>query len=101
MEDFIQPHTRLTKADACRFAIMAEIVINNLRYRYPETARLALDSISCEIHQGEFIGIIGRNGAGKSTLSQAMLGLVPNFYHEAANRDALQFPRGEPNGGNR
>jgi len=62
---------------------MAEIVINNLRYRYPETARLALDSISCEIHQGEFIGIIGRNGAGKSTLSQAMLGLVPNFYHGA------------------
>ncbi|MCI1934325.1 MAG: ATP-binding cassette domain-containing protein [Atopobiaceae bacterium] len=62
---------------------MAEIVINNLRYRYPETTRLALNGITCQIHQGEFIGVIGRNGAGKSTFSQALLGLVPNFYHGA------------------
>lgn len=60
---------------------MAEIIIQNLRYRYPEAERLALDRIDCQIHEGEFVGVIGRNGAGKSTLCQALLGLVPNFYH--------------------
>ena len=63
--------------------LMAEIVIDKLRYRYPETENLALDGISCEISQGEFIGVIGRNGSGKSTFAQALLGLVPNFYHGA------------------
>lgn len=33
--------------------------------------------------KGEFIGIIGENGAGKSTLSQAIMGLVPQFYKGA------------------
>lgn len=62
---------------------MAEIKVNNLKYRYPHTNRLALDGITCEIHPGEFIGIIGRNGSGKSTFCQALTGLVPNFYRGA------------------
>ena len=59
---------------------MAEIRIENLKYRYPHTKKLALDGITCEIKQGEFIGVIGRNGSGKSTFCQALTGLVPNFY---------------------
>ena len=35
------------------------------------------------VEKGEFIGIIGENGAGKSTLSQAIMGLVPQFYKGA------------------
>ena len=35
------------------------------------------------MERGEFIGIIGENGAGKSTLSQALIGLVPQFYKGA------------------
>ena len=62
---------------------MAEIKVTNLKYRYPHTDRLALDGINCEIHAGEFIGIIGRNGSGKSTFCQALTGLVPNFYRGA------------------
>lgn len=62
---------------------MARIVIENLKYRYPETTDLALDNISLTILPGEFIGIVGRNGAGKSTLCQAIVGLVPNFYKGA------------------
>lgn len=46
---------------------MAIIKVENLKYRYPDTDKLALDGISCEIKPGEFIGVIGRNGAGKST----------------------------------
>ncbi len=62
---------------------MIEVVVDKLRYRYPETKNLALDNISCEINQGEFIGVIGRNRSGKSTFAQALLGLAPNFYHGA------------------
>ncbi len=62
---------------------MAHITISNLKYRYPDTSNLALDGISCDIAQGEFIGIVGRNGAGKSTFCQALVGIVPNFYKGA------------------
>lgn len=62
---------------------MAVITITNLKYRYPDTKELALDGINLEIERGEFIGIVGANGAGKSTLSQAILGLVPQFYNGA------------------
>lgn len=62
---------------------MAMITIENLKYKYPGTDRLALGGISLSIEKGEFIGIIGQNGAGKSTLCQAIVGLVPQFYHGA------------------
>ncbi len=62
---------------------MAFITVENLKYRYPHTKRLALDDLSFSVEKGEFVGIIGENGAGKSTLSQALIGLVPQFYKGA------------------
>lgn len=62
---------------------MSEIIIENLRYRYPHAKKLALDGLNFSVEKGEFIGIIGENGAGKSTLSQAVMGLVPQFYKGA------------------
>lgn len=59
---------------------MPMIKVEHLKYRYPHTKQLVLDDVSFEIKRGEFIGIIGENGAGKSTLSQALVGLVPQFY---------------------
>lgn len=81
---------------------MPIITIEHLKYKYPNTDRLVLDDISLSIEKGEFIGIIGKNGAGKSTLSQAIIGLVPQFYHGAYGgsvivdgRDAATVPVGE------
>jgi len=37
----------------------------------------ALDKIDLDVHEGEFVSIVGLNGAGKTTLFNAVSGLVP------------------------
>lgn len=53
------------------------VEINNLTVQYPDVK--ALDDVSFEVNQGDFLGIIGPNGAGKSTLFDAMLGLNTKY----------------------
>jgi peptide/nickel transport system ATP-binding protein len=40
------------------------------------TRRLAVDSVSFDIHQSETLGIVGESGSGKSTLARLMAGLL-------------------------
>ena len=54
---------------------MPFIQINNVSYGY-SSDRLALDSVSLTIEQGESIAIIGQNGAGKTTLAKLICGLI-------------------------
>ena len=51
--------------------------IKNLTVKYPDVK--ALDNVSFEVNEGDFLGIIGPNGAGKSTLFAAMLGLHTDY----------------------
>jgi ABC-type Mn2+/Zn2+ transport system ATPase subunit len=44
-------------------------------FHYPHGP--ALEDISLQIADGEFIGVIGPNGSGKTTLLRAILGLMP------------------------
>lgn len=78
---------------------MAYIEVENLKYRYPNTKKLALDGLQFQIEKGSFVGIVGENGAGKSTLCQAFSGLVPQFFKGAyggkvmiGNQDAAKTP---------
>ena len=55
------------------------IKIENLSYTYALGSAYeihALKNLSLEIHDGEFIGIIGHTGSGKSTLIQLLDGLI-------------------------
>jgi len=49
--------------------------IENVSYTYP-TGATALENVSFEIREQEFVAIIGQNGAGKSTLLKNITGLL-------------------------
>ncbi|MEA5536206.1 energy-coupling factor transporter ATPase [Crocosphaera sp. XPORK-15E] len=54
--------------------------LEKVSYLYPNSQQPVLKDISLEIHQGEFLGIIGPTGAGKTTLCLTLNGIVPQFY---------------------
>ena len=59
---------------------MAIAELNNVTYKYPLTEKPALQNVSLQIHEGEFVALVGPNGAGKSTLCYTIAGFVPHFF---------------------
>ena len=55
----------------------------------------ALDEISLEIPDGQFIGIIGHTGSGKSTLIQHLNGFLKSmfFLMSALDRKIWDYPK--------
>ncbi|MBR3298195.1 MAG: energy-coupling factor transporter ATPase [Clostridia bacterium] len=49
---------------------------NNIEYSYDGAERKALDGVSLEIREGEFVAIVGHNGSGKSTLAKMLNALL-------------------------
>lgn len=52
----------------------ALITLRHVSFRY--ATEQVLDDISLEVHQGDFVGLIGPNGSGKTTLLRIILGLL-------------------------
>jgi energy-coupling factor transporter ATP-binding protein EcfA2 len=59
---------------------MAIAELKKVTYKYPLTEKPALQDVSLQIHEGEFVAVIGPNGAGKSTLCYTIAGFVPHFF---------------------
>ena len=52
------------------------IKVDKLIFNYGDLAVKAIDDISFQINEGEYVAIIGHNGSGKSTLSKLLVGLL-------------------------
>ena len=47
-------------------------------------SKIAVDHVSFEVNEGEYVCIVGENGSGKSTLLKSILGLVPLKFGSVA-----------------
>jgi energy-coupling factor transport system ATP-binding protein len=52
------------------------LTFENVRYRYKTFSEEILHGITCNIHRGETIALLGPNGSGKTTLVKQALGLL-------------------------
>ncbi|BDQ35516.1 energy-coupling factor ABC transporter ATP-binding protein [Pseudodesulfovibrio portus] len=59
---------------------MAIIDISGLSYTYPDSEDTALDNLSLDIGQGQFVAVIGANNSGKTSLCHALTGVIPHLY---------------------
>ena len=53
--------------------------VKDLKYKYPETQKYALNGIDLEISPGESVCVTGSNGSGKNTLLKILSGILGSF----------------------
>ncbi len=51
-------------------------IIRFLNASFEYKGRPALEKVTLDLHEGEFVGVIGPNGSGKTTLLKGLLGLI-------------------------
>lgn len=71
-----------------------DVLVEGIRYRYPETEKPALAGIDFELAAGETLGIMGPTASGKSTLSRLLVGnLQPDSGHvRISGMDVTEWP---------
>ncbi|MCG2586647.1 peptidase domain-containing ABC transporter [Massilia sp. TS11] len=62
-------------AGGLRPTLQGEIRFDDVTFRYPGAANLALNKASLTIKAGSLVGIVGRSGSGKTTLTKLIQGL--------------------------
>ena len=49
-----------------------ELVLHNVRFRYPDASRFAVDGVSLSVKPGQKIALVGPSGGGKTTTASLM-----------------------------
>ncbi len=73
INEFLHTVPEIRSTDAPKIDIRGKITFDNVSFTYPDTGIQALKGLSFDIHEGEFVAIIGRTGAGKSTIANLLL----------------------------
>ena len=55
------------------------ISFRNVSFQYGDHADKALDNVSFDVAQGEFVVLAGVSGSGKTTVTRCINGLIPHF----------------------
>lgn len=71
---------------------MAEINIQKLNLKFPETPEKLFTDLNISIGTGEKVLLLGPSGSGKSTLLNVMGGLIPSVIHTPMKAEVLELP---------
>jgi subfamily B ATP-binding cassette protein HlyB/CyaB len=66
---------RAPSARAIRPSMSGAVSFDQVSFRYPGAASLALDRVSFAAQEGQVIGVVGRSGSGKTTLIRLIQGI--------------------------
>lgn len=81
--DFMElPVEKQDDTDKIKLTSIDEIEVRNLAYKYPSSAKYALQNVNFHLHKGSIMAILGNNGSGKSTLIKLLLGFYENYEGE-------------------
>jgi ATP-binding cassette subfamily B protein len=69
------PPERAPSQHAIRPAMTGAVSFEQVSFRYPGAANLALDRVSFAAREGQVIGVVGRSGSGKTTLIRLIQGI--------------------------
>ena len=62
----------LKNADDAKLPLDNEVMLKDVRFRYPDATRYAVDGISMDIKPGQKIALVGPSGGGKTTTASLM-----------------------------
>jgi ABC-type multidrug transport system fused ATPase/permease subunit len=65
-----------SKLDTTHHGFSPNVNIRNVKFKYSDSAEVAVQNISLEIEAGNFAAFVGPSGGGKSTLIDLVLGLL-------------------------
>jgi len=75
--------------------VIVKVAQVSLRYGQGDSATLALDNVSVDVHRGEFVAVVGRSGCGKSSLVKLISGLLrPTTGEVRVDGEVIRKPLG-------